>query len=136
VKLIVAGSLMMSACAPIATKPAAEQLAAGERAYQKCYSCHALDPGRNDLTGPTLHRIVGRRVAAEAGYDYSPALRRLAQTEPRWNKPLLDRFIEDPETVVPGTSMTFHGISDRMERAALVAFLEHRHTKASAANLP
>src|SRR5688572_5834407 len=57
VKLIVAGSLMLSACAPVATKPAAEQLAAGERAYQKCYSCHALDPGRNDLTGPTLHRI-------------------------------------------------------------------------------
>ena len=96
----------------------------GERAYQKCYSCHALEPGRNDLDGPTLHGIVGRRVAAEAGVDYSPAMRRFAERNSRWTPALLDQLIADPETLVPGTSMAFHGIPDAQERRDLIVFLE------------
>ena len=100
---------------PKATSP-------GEQAYQKCYSCHALEPGRNDLDGPTLHRIIGRRVAAEA-FDYSPAMRRFAGQHPRWTPELLDRLIADPEALVPGTSMNFHGIADARERRELVEYL-------------
>ena len=107
----------------------------GERAFQKCYSCHSLEPGRNDLTGPALDAIVGRRVAAEPGFDYSPALRRFAKREPVWTRDLIGRFAEDPETLVPGTSMTFHGMPDPAEREALLAYLE-RQTSARAANLP
>ena len=100
---------------------------AGERAYQKCYSCHSLDPGRNKLEGPTLHDIVGRPVAARAGYRYSPAIRRFAGDHPVWTEALLDRFIADPETLVPGTTMTFTGMSDPAERAALIDYLR-RHS--------
>ena len=96
----------------------------GERAYQKCYSCHGLEPGRNDIGGPTLHRIVGRRVAAEAGFDYSPALRKFAERSPSWTPELLDQLIADPEALVPGTSMTFTGITDEQERRDLIAFLQ------------
>lgn len=116
---------VLAACAPQAPG-AVNQLALGEQAYQKCYSCHELEPGRNDLTGPTLHAIVGRAVAAEQGFDYSPAMRRFAEREPSWTRELLDRFAADPEAIVPGTSMTFHGISDPDERAALIAYLEAR----------
>jgi cytochrome c2 len=94
----------------------------GQIAYQKCYACHALEPGRNDLPGPTLHRILGRRIAAER-FDYSPALRVLAKRRPRWNSALLDRYIADPEAVAPKTSMTFTGIRDPRERADLIAYL-------------
>ena len=96
----------------------------GERAYQKCYSCHALEPGRNDLGGPTLHRIVGRRVAAENDFDYSPALRSFAERNPSWTPALLDQLIADPEALVPGTSMTFTGITDEQERRDLITYLE------------
>lgn len=104
--------------------PEQPDLSAGERAYQKCYSCHALEPGAGKLQGPSLHGIVGRRVAAEPGFDYSPALRRFARANPRWAPELLDRMIADPEVLVPGTSMSFHGISDAEERRALLAYLE------------
>lgn len=127
---------MLAACAPKGPNGNPEQLAAGERAYQKCYSCHALEPGKNDLTGPTLHRIVGRTVAAESGYAYSPALTHFAVANPRWTRALLDRFVRDPETLVPDSSMNFHGIDDPAERAALIAYLEQAQTKASAASLP
>jgi cytochrome c2 len=36
---------------------------------------------------------------------------------------LLDRFIADPEAVAPRTSMNFHGIRDRRERADLILYL-------------
>jgi cytochrome c len=94
----------------------------GRTAFQKCYACHALEPGKNDLSGPSLHRIVGGRIAARP-FDYSPALRALAGRRRRWDEALLDRFIADPEAVAPRTSMTFTGMSDPSERADLIAYL-------------
>jgi cytochrome c len=125
VKLLAATLVLGAAgCEPNSVGRQATDPQLGERAYQKCYSCHALEPGRNELTGPTLHRIVGRPVAAEPGFDYSPALKRFAEREQLWTKGLLGRFAADPEALVPGTSMTFHGIADPAERAALIAYLE------------
>ena len=106
---------------------------AGARAYQQCYSCHALEPGKNDLTGPTLYGVIGRRVAAEPGFDYSPALLAFAAREPLWTRELIDRFATDPEVLVPGTSMAYHGMSDANARAALLDHLAQ--TSLSADNL-
>ncbi len=122
-------AVIAAACGAPATSSDGKALAGGdpvrgERAYQKCYSCHALEPGRNDLGGPTLHRIVGRRVAGEGQFDYSPVMRRFAERHPRWTPALLDELIADPEALVPGTSMTFTGIADAQERRDLVAYLE------------
>lgn len=114
------GAIVGAACA---ASPSPQQLAAGERAYQKCYSCHALEPGKNDLDGPSLHRIIGRPIAVEP-FAYSPALKRFAQQHPRWTPELLDRFIADPEALAPGTTMTFTGMQDSRERAALIAWLK------------
>ena len=94
----------------------------GERAYQKCYSCHSLG-GDEKLEGPVLGGIVGRRVAAQPGFAYSPALKRFAAGQPVWTPQLLDRFNADPEALVPGTSMAFTGIRDAEERAALIDYL-------------
>lgn len=98
----------------------------GEIAFQKCYACHALEPGRNDISGPTLHGIVGRRIAAEPGFDYSRALRGFAARQPRWSPQLLDRYIADPAAMVPGTAMTFAGMTSPAERADLIAFLRQQ----------
>jgi cytochrome c len=107
----------------------------GERAYQKCYSCHALEAGKNDLGGPTLFAIVGRRVAAQDGFDYSPALRRFATQNPVWTRELLDSMAKDPEALVPGTSMAFTGVPDEEERRVLIDYLSAQ-TSASEASLP
>ncbi len=110
----------MATTAAAATPPKSQ----GERAYQKCYSCHALDRQAAKLDGPILHRIVGRRIAAERGFTYSPALRRFARRHPRWTLQLLDRYVADPEALVPRTSMNFHGIKNARERRALIQYLE------------
>lgn len=110
-----------AACAAATAQP--EAPTAGVRAFAKCYSCHSLEPGRNDLDGPSLHAIVDKPIAAEPGYAYSNALRRFAESNPVWTRELLDRFAADPEALVPGTSMTFTGMADPAERQALVDYL-------------
>lgn len=111
------------AAAAAGRTPESPSTSAGERVFQKCLSCHSLEPGRNDLDGPTLYGIAGRAVAAEPGFGYSPALRQFAKDNSRWTVELLDRFIADPEALVPETSMTFVGMRDPAERATLLAYL-------------
>jgi len=91
--------------------------------FAPCAACHALEPGRNSPAGPSLHGIVGRPVAALPGFNYSPALRRFAGGNPRWTRALLDRFLADPEALVPGTEMGFVGIADPARRRVLIDWL-------------
>lgn len=98
----------------------------GAALFRQCTACHALEPGANTAAGPSLYGIVGRPVAAEATYNYSPALRRFARTNPRWTPELIDRFIAAPDTLVPGTEMGFSGMADKTKRGALIAWLRRR----------
>ena len=100
----------------------------GERLFRRCVACHALEPGRNTPAGPTLHNIVGRPVAAETGFRYSPALRAYARTRPRWTEAELDRFLTDPLAAISGTDMGFQGMGDRRERRVLIRWLARRPT--------
>jgi cytochrome c len=99
-------------------------VARGERAFQKCYACHSVEPGEDGLTGPDLRGVAGRPIAAASGFDYSDALRALAAEDEFWSPELLDAFLADPETFAPGTSMTFVGLRDLAERHDLIAYLE------------
>lgn len=121
--------LIAAACAAPAPQPpareeaSAEELALGERLYRQCYACHALEPGRNTPAGPSLHAIVGRPIAAEVGFNYSPAMRRLAERHQGWSPELLDRFLADPASMAPGNEMGFPGLTGSDERRALIAWL-------------
>jgi len=90
----------------------------GERVFQYCYSCHSVDPHETaTLQGPSLVGIVGRRIAAEPDFEYSPALRAFAEKHGRSSEDLLDHYITEPEKVVPQTTMAFPGIEEAGERA-------------------
>ncbi len=95
----------------------------GEKMFQYCYSCHSVQPDETNLQGPNLHGIVGRRIASQEGFTYSPALRAFAQREERWSEALLDRYLAAPYKLVPKTSMAFPGIEAQDERADLIAYL-------------
>ncbi len=119
-KVFVTGALLLSAAA-LAGPPKGDP-ERGRIAFQKCYACHDMAPDK-DVAGPSLHGVVDGPIAARPGYEYSPALRQLAEREGRWSETLLDRFIADPEAVAPGTAMTFTGMRDPKERADLIAWL-------------
>ena len=99
----------------LAAQPAPNR---GAQVYRRvCFSCHALEPGRNTPAGPTLHRLAGRPIAASRGFNYSPALRRFAARERRWTRVLLERFLADPEALVPGSEMSLPALSPEDRRA-------------------
>jgi cytochrome c len=105
--------------------------ARGERIFQRCYACHSIAPGETaSLQGPTLFQIGGRPAAAIPGFDYSQAMREKGAAGLVWDAATLDRYIADPETVVPGTRMSVPPMRDAQERADLIAYLTRsaRHT--------
>lgn len=117
---LLAGAACVQAAAP-AVDPAA--LIEGERAFQKCYACHSLEGPDPRLQGPSLKGIVGREIAAETGFAYSPVMRVYAARQPRWTREALGAFLADPQAAAPGNDMGFFGIHDPEERRALIEYL-------------
>ncbi|MCC6201662.1 MAG: PQQ-dependent sugar dehydrogenase [Gammaproteobacteria bacterium] len=91
----------------------------GAMLFQTCAGCHTTGVTSGGL-GPSLYRVVGRRRASRTDYVYSPAFKALDGT---WTEELLDRFLADPEALVPGTAMNTIKVPDAAERKALVDYL-------------
>jgi cytochrome c len=90
----------------------------GEEIYGRCLACHTL---AFDRVGPRHCGLFGRRAGSVAGFSYSPAMKNARIV---WNEKTLDRFLANPPKAVPGTTMTYAGIPDAKERAALIAYLK------------
>ncbi len=92
--------------------------AAGRALYQeRCSACHSLD---FNGVGPAHRGVFGRAAGQAPGYAYSPALKAARLT---WDAVTLDRWLADPERVVPGQRMGVN-VPDASERADLIAYLE------------
>lgn len=87
-----------------------------------CRECHAFDKGDNRL-GPTLYGVVGRKAGTVPGFAYSDSLKGSGIT---WDEKTLDKWITNPNAVVPGNNMgaIFSGLADAGERAKIIAFLK------------
>ena len=112
----------MLAIAQAALAQDAAGKADGQLAFNNaCRTCHTLREGDNRL-GPNLHKIVGRKAGALPNYAYSSAMK---AADTVWDKATLDRFIANPDQVVPGHNMKpYGGIASVEDRAKIVAFLE------------
>lgn len=94
--------------------------AAGKSVFNSaCSICHSLQPGKN-MIGPSLFGVVGRQTGSESGYHYSPANKDAKLT---WDAATLDKYLESPKAVIPGTTMTYGGLKDPTKRADLIAYL-------------
>jgi cytochrome c len=103
--------------------PVAELIAAGEKAYAKCQSCHTIDAGGANGIGPNLAGVMGGPVAAKGGFAYSAELKALGGS---WDWEKMDAWLKNPKGYVPGTKMSFAGLSKVEERAALSAYLNSK----------
>jgi cytochrome c len=94
----------------------------GQQAFNNaCRTCHMVREGDNRL-GPNLHKIVGRKAGSQPDYArFSSAMKEAGFV---WNEENLDRFIANPDEVVPGNSMKpYGGLSSDEERKKIIAFL-------------
>ena len=92
----------------------------GESAMRKCKSCHTFEKDGANRVGPNLWGVVGRDVAGVEDYSYSSAM---DEVEGSWTYQKLFTYLQDPRGDVPGTKMSFAGIKDEDELAALIAWL-------------
>jgi len=92
--------------------------ARGKLVFEKrCTGCHAME---GDREGPRLAGVFGRKAGSVAGFDYSTGLKNSGIT---WNQATLERWLRDPDLVVPDNKMDFH-VPSAQERTDLIAYFQ------------
>ena len=92
--------------------------ARGKLAFEKrCTGCHAME---GDREGPRLAGVFGRKAGSVAGFDYSAGLKKAGVT---WNEVTLEKWLSDPDSMVPDTKMDFH-VPKAQERSDLIAYFK------------
>ena|SRR5258708_4093529 len=84
---------------------------------RRCSGCHAPDMNKE---GPLLRGVYGRNSGSAPGFSYSDALKKASI---RWDAATLDRWLTDPDAMVPDTDMAFR-VADKEERRVVIAYLK------------
>ena len=103
------------------TARAGGDAARGETRFQDCAACHRLEAGANNV-GPSLHGIFARKAGEIADFRYSPAMKRSGIV---WTPETLEKFISDPQAMVPANRMPYAGMAGADDRADLIAYLQN-----------
>lgn len=98
-------------------------IAAGEKVFQRCLTCHNITDTTNKM-GPNLNGIVGRPVASVEGFSYSEAMKAFGETGAVWDQANLTKFLQEPILFVKGTKMMAPPVRSDTERADLIAYMK------------
>ena len=94
--------------------------AAGKQVFKKCHACHNVGEGAHNAVGPVLNGIVGRKAGTYADYNYSDANKNSGLT---WDVATLQKYLKNPQSVVPGTKMAFPGLPEEKDEDNVIAYL-------------
>jgi cytochrome c len=128
----VPGAAAKPAEAPIENFLASASVQEGAETAKECELCHNLGKGQGAKIGPDLYGVVGRKVASEAGFNYSSALKdspAAKSGDGTWTFDKLNTWLTNPRADVPGTLMTFAGIESEKQRANVIAYLNSNSDK-------
>jgi cytochrome c len=92
----------------------------GEQLLGRCAACHTFKKGEPNGVGPNQYGIVGRKMAAEAGFNYSDPIKNKGGS---WGFQEISEFLTSPQKFIPGTRMAYAGMKKPEERAALIAYI-------------
>src|SRR5579864_4296890 len=109
-KLVLAASVILAATTQISQ---AQDVAAGEQSFKKCFPCHSIGDGAKNKVGPELNGIDGRHSGTAPNYSYSDANKNSGIT---WDEATFKEYITDPRAKIPGTKMIFTGIKKENDR--------------------
>lgn len=108
--------------AALAQQPAGDP-AKGEQIFKTCHICHDIGPTAKIKVGPPLNGVVGRPWASLPGYSYSQGLQDGKAKGNVWTAAELEKWLENPRAVVPGTKMIFPGLKSAEQRADVISYL-------------
>jgi len=93
----------------------------GKRKFAMCRSCHTINQGGPNMTGPNLYGVFGRKAGAVEGFAYSDAVKAAGFT---WDADHLNNWLADPRGFMPGTKMSFMGLKEPKDRIDVIAYLK------------
>ena len=99
----------------------AQDAAAGAHVFLKCKACHQIGDNAKNMVGPALTGIVGRPAGTSPDYNYSDANKNSGLT---WDEATLKVYLKDPRAKIPGTKMTFPGLSSETDIDNVIAYLK------------
>jgi cytochrome c len=105
---------------PIEQMLASASAQQGQSDAKVCLTCHNFGKGQGSKVGPDLYGVVGRQIASVSGFNYSSALKGMGGT---WTFDGLNKWLLNPRNDVPGTLMTFGGVTSERQRANIIAYL-------------
>jgi cytochrome c len=88
----------------------------------RCTGCHALE---RDKEGPRLAGVYGRTAGSVPSFQYSDAL---PKSKIVWDEQTLDRWLTDPDKMVPGNDMTFR-VPGAEDRRKIIEFLKQQSAR-------
>lgn len=106
---------------PIETLLAHASSEKGQATAKQCAACHTFEKGGPNRVGPNLYDIVGHeRGTGRNGFNFSQAMKSKGG---KWTYDELNKFLANPRGYIPGTNMTFAGLSRDQQRADVIAYL-------------
>jgi cytochrome c len=84
---------------------------------KRCMGCHSLT---QDGEGPRLGGVLGRTSGTVPSYQYSSALK---QAHIVWDETTLDKWLTNPDQMVPGAEMDFY-VPKPEERQQIIRYLK------------
>ena len=99
-------------------------IAAGEKAFRQCKSCHMVGEGAQNRVGPELNGVVGRTIGSVPDFRYSSVFEEAMAAGEVWDTDRLHAFLANPKEAMPGTKMSFRGVRKPEEIDALIAYIQ------------
>ena len=93
IKALATGALAAALAILASQAMAASDPAKGRKVFNKCRACHTVKAGKH-RTGPSLHRVVGRKAGTARGFKKYKGLKDADWT---WTEAELDAYLTDPK---------------------------------------
>jgi cytochrome c len=98
----------------------AQDVAKGQQAFAVCRACHQIGEDAQNMLGPELNGLDGRKAGSVPDYAYSEANKKSGIV---WTEATFKQYIKNPAATVPGTKMTFAGLNDEQKISDLWAYV-------------
>jgi len=92
----------------------------GKKVFKKCAACHNIAKGGANKIGPALWGVIGRKVGSISDYKYSKAM---AAHGKSWSFEEMNGFLIKPKDWIKGTKMSFAGLKNAKDRAAVILYM-------------
>ena len=92
----------------------------GAKIFKKCTACHSVAEGGANKIGPALWGVLGRKAGSLEDYKYSKAMAAYGKS---WSFEEMNGFLIKPKDWIKGTKMSFAGLKNEKERAAVILYM-------------